>query len=100
MTSTDRQIHRSLATPLPNLRPMKEQDLRHSKAFSLLYTLFKDSLKSASEAKIYRIICDTEEKDGRNHIYFEFLRRKETQNKEQIVIKNEIPGWPGHTSFG
>lgn len=78
---------------------MREYDLRHSKAFSLFYNQFKDSLTSASEVKIFRIICDTEEKDGRNCI-FEFLQRKETQNKEQIVIKNQIPGWPDHTSFG
>lgn len=77
---------------------MKEQDLRHSKASSSLYIQFKDSLKSAFEVKIFRTICDTEEKDGRNHIYFEFLQRKETQNKEQI--KNQIPGRPDHTSFG
>lgn len=66
----------------------------------MLYIQFKGSLKSASEVKIFRIICDTEEKDGRNHIYFLFLQRKETRNKEQIVIKNQIPGWPDHITFG
>lgn len=39
--------------------------------------------------KIFRKIClNTEEKDGRDHIQFEFLKIRETQKKEQVVIKN------------
>lgn len=34
----------------------------------------QDSLKSASEVKIFRNICDTEKKDYRNHIGLNFYK--------------------------
>ena len=93
MISADRQCTAMIsaeAIPLSNLCQMKEKDLSHSKTFSLLHIQLKDSLKSAFELKIFKKMCDTEEKDGRNHIYFESkkkMKRKEKKKKHKIRNK-------------
>lgn len=75
MTSAERGVHSSFGYASSKFMSGERAGFKSFKDISLLHIQFKDSLKSASELKIFRKVCDTEEKDGRNHIYFEFLQR-------------------------